>query len=182
MFFRADMAFDWLIGYSQEGVKYCVDNPSFFAWNCCYVYSQISQLRATELSKMVGEARLLIEDTITKQGSLSPEYIKYFKNRQSKGVPYINFTDEPYHVSLVKEIINSLYHGEQAAIIFEAKQVPNYIAVGYLIKSYSNEGDCICDFTMGSGTTGIACKNLNRKCILNDLNKDVIEIINNNVK
>ena len=33
----------------------------------------------------------------------------------------------------------------------------------WLIKSYSNEGDTILDFTMGSGTTGVACKNTNRK-------------------
>ncbi len=32
----------------------------------------------------------------------------------------------------------------------------------YLIKTYSNEGETVLDFTMGSGTTGVACKNLNR--------------------
>lgn len=32
----------------------------------------------------------------------------------------------------------------------------------YLIKTYTNEGDTVLDFCMGSGTTGIACKNLNR--------------------
>jgi len=35
----------------------------------------------------------------------------------------------------------------------------------YLIKTYTNEGDTVLDFTMGSGTTGVACKNLNRKFI-----------------
>lgn len=35
----------------------------------------------------------------------------------------------------------------------------------YLIKTYSNEGDTVLDFAMGSGTTGVACKNLNRKFI-----------------
>ena len=35
----------------------------------------------------------------------------------------------------------------------------------YLIKTYSNEGETVLDFTMGSGTTGVACKNLNRKFI-----------------
>lgn len=32
----------------------------------------------------------------------------------------------------------------------------------YLIKTYSNEGDTVLDFCMGSGTTGVACKNTNR--------------------
>lgn len=35
----------------------------------------------------------------------------------------------------------------------------------WLVKSYSNEGDTILDFTMGSGSTGVACKNTNRKFI-----------------
>lgn len=35
----------------------------------------------------------------------------------------------------------------------------------YLIKTYSLEGETVLDFTMGSGSTGVACKNLNRKFI-----------------
>jgi site-specific DNA-methyltransferase (adenine-specific) len=35
----------------------------------------------------------------------------------------------------------------------------------YLIKTYTNESETVLDFTMGSGTTGVACKNLDRKFI-----------------
>lgn len=35
----------------------------------------------------------------------------------------------------------------------------------YLIKTYTSEGECVLDNTMGSGTTGVACKNLNRNFI-----------------
>lgn len=35
----------------------------------------------------------------------------------------------------------------------------------YLIKTYTNEGDTVLDPTMGSGSCGVACKNLNRKFI-----------------
>ncbi|MBU0977846.1 MAG: site-specific DNA-methyltransferase [Nanoarchaeota archaeon] len=35
----------------------------------------------------------------------------------------------------------------------------------YLIKTYTNEGDTVLDFCMGSGTTGVACRNLNRNFI-----------------
>jgi site-specific DNA-methyltransferase (adenine-specific) len=35
----------------------------------------------------------------------------------------------------------------------------------YLIKTYTNEGETVMDFTMGSGTTGVACKRLNRDFI-----------------
>ncbi len=35
----------------------------------------------------------------------------------------------------------------------------------YLIRTYSNEGDTILDPCMGSGTTGVACNNTNRKFV-----------------
>ena len=35
----------------------------------------------------------------------------------------------------------------------------------YLIKTYTNEGETVLDFTMGSGTTGVACVNLKRDFI-----------------
>ena len=35
----------------------------------------------------------------------------------------------------------------------------------YLIKTYSNKNETVLDFTMGSGTTGLACENLNRSFI-----------------
>lgn len=35
----------------------------------------------------------------------------------------------------------------------------------YLVKTYTNEGDVVLDFTMGSGTTGVACAKLWRKFI-----------------
>ena len=35
----------------------------------------------------------------------------------------------------------------------------------YLIKTYTNEGETVLDFTMGSGTTGVACVSTNRNFI-----------------
>jgi len=35
----------------------------------------------------------------------------------------------------------------------------------YLIKTYTQEGETVLDFVMGSGTTGVACKNTGRKFI-----------------
>lgn len=35
----------------------------------------------------------------------------------------------------------------------------------YLLLTYSKEGDVVLDFTMGSGSTGVACKNINRNFI-----------------
>jgi site-specific DNA-methyltransferase (adenine-specific) len=46
----------------------------------------------------------------------------------------------------------------------------------YLVKTYTNEGETVLDFTMGSGTTGVACKNLNRNFIGIELEKEYFDI------
>lgn len=44
------------------------------------------------------------------------------------------------------------------------------------VQLFSNEGDTILDFTMGSGTTGVACVELNRNFIGIELNPDYFKI------
>ena len=46
----------------------------------------------------------------------------------------------------------------------------------YLIKTYTLESETVLDFTMGSGTTGIACLNTNRNFIGIELNDKYFEI------
>jgi DNA modification methylase len=46
----------------------------------------------------------------------------------------------------------------------------------YLIKTYTNEGEKVLDFTMGSGTTGVACVNTNRNFIGIELDDEYFEI------
>lgn len=45
-----------------------------------------------------------------------------------------------------------------------------------LILASSNEGDTVLDFTMGSGTTGVACVNTNRKFIGIEKDPDYFKI------
>ena len=46
----------------------------------------------------------------------------------------------------------------------------------YLIKTYTNEGDLVLDNCAGSGTTGVACKNLNRNFIGIELDPEYFKI------
>lgn len=47
---------------------------------------------------------------------------------------------------------------------FHPTQKP-VVLMEYLVKTYTNQGDIVLDNCMGSGTTGVACKNLGRKFI-----------------
>lgn len=51
----------------------------------------------------------------------------------------------------------------------------------YLIKTYTNEGEVVLDFTMGSGTTGVACVNLNRSFIGVELDDEYYKVAKNRI-
>ena len=54
--------------------------------------------------------------------------------------------------------------------------------MNYLVRTYSNVGETVLDFTMGSGTTGLACKMLNRDFIGIELDKTYFDIAQNRIK
>ena len=52
----------------------------------------------------------------------------------------------------------------------------------YLIRTYTNEGETVLDFTMGSGSTGVACKNLNRNFIGIEMDENYFKIASKRIK
>lgn len=51
-----------------------------------------------------------------------------------------------------------------------------------LVKTYTNEGELVLDFTCGSGTTGVACKKLNRKFIGIDNDKHYCRVTRHRIR
>jgi site-specific DNA-methyltransferase (adenine-specific) len=85
-----------------------------------------------------------------------------FKNVKS-------FNNEYYPTSIL-EFSNAVQTGKQ-----HPTQKPVAL-MEYLIKTYTNEGETVLDFTMGSGTTGVACVNTNRNFIGIELDEGYFEI------
>lgn len=52
----------------------------------------------------------------------------------------------------------------------------------YLIRTYTNENDLVLDFTMGSGSTGVACINTNRKFIGVEINEKYFNIAKDRIE
>ena len=50
-----------------------------------------------------------------------------------------------------------------------------------LILTYTNKGDTVLDFTMGSGSTGVACQNLNRDFIGIELDEEYFKVANERI-
>ena len=69
-------------------------------------------------------------------------------------------------------------------IVFKSDKQKNYkhptqkpvALMEYLIKTYTNENETVLDFTMGSGTTGVAAKNLNRNFIGIELDEKYFDV------
>jgi len=51
----------------------------------------------------------------------------------------------------------------------------------YLIRTYTNESETVLDFTMGSGTTGVACVNTNRNFIGIEQDDEYFKIAHNRI-
>ena len=116
-----------------------------------------------------------------KQPTYNPEMRKgkrVSKNTGSGSTNY-NFTymphySEMYYPTTLLEIPLPRFKGGHPT----QKPVP---LCEYLIKTYTNEGETVLDNCMGSGTTGVACKNLNRKFIGIELDDTYYEIAKNRI-
>jgi len=73
-----------------------------------------------------------------------------------------NFSHLKYPVSILNFGMNEREMNSKFRIHPTQKPVALF---EYLIKTYTNEGETVLDNCMGSGTTGVACKNLNRNFI-----------------
>ena len=52
----------------------------------------------------------------------------------------------------------------------------------WIFKYYSKENDIILDPTMGSGSTGVACKNMNRNFIGIEMDEDIFKVAQERLK
>jgi len=155
-----------------------------------------------------------IWDKITGRGHLVAKYrpmaqhenILVFGNGKVKYNPQMVLMDKPQKGKSMEASRTSIMGGrttKESEIIIRTHKYPKTIITQgvdgkylhptqkpvalfeYLIKTYTNEGDLVLDNCMGSGTTGVACKNLNRNFIGIELDPDYFKIaekrINENI-
>ena len=113
---------------------------------------------------------------------------KYYPIKETRGKPRKKggLTKQPEHTGKVDinySTVNNEYYPRAIIEISNAnkkgKLHPTQKPVAlmeYLIKTYTNEGETVLDFVMGSGTTGVACKNTGRNFIGIEKDAEYFEI------
>ena len=102
-----------------------------------------------------------LDEPIQEEGSAN-------RNGKNYGVADKSFirTHTNYPTDIITFSKDSGYHPTQKPVDL----------LEYLIKTYTNEGDVVLDNCMGSGSTGVACKNTNREFIGMELDEKYYKI------
>jgi DNA modification methylase len=121
----------------------------------------------------------------------TPEEFKksYRKNNsESKNGEQMRYTKNPLirqseDRQWYKPPIQTLYYNSDSKRNGKSHPTQKPVALmEYLIKTYTNELETVLDFTMGSGSTGVACCNLNRNFIGIELDNDYFKIAEKRIK
>ncbi len=85
---------------------------------------------------------------------------------EEKGIPHTTTYDPPLPNSLLEIKSTRGKHSTEKPVQL----------IEWVLKYYSKEGDLVLDPTMGSGSTGVACKNMNRKFIGFELDEEIFKV------
>jgi site-specific DNA-methyltransferase (adenine-specific) len=162
-----------------------MSNPKMFKYEWIWHKSTSGGFASAKYSPMKFHENIIVFSK--NKTTYNPQFMEYadsVKTRFSDGEK-VNRTKQTLHST--NSIHDGMsYEGKQPILlsrgkypesILKIKSVPNCNGIRlhptqkpielieYLIKTYTNENETVLDFTMGSGTTGVACKNLNRNFI-----------------
>jgi len=127
--------------------------------------------------------RMEISDSVIKRwGAYADENGEVSYEKLTPGMKKVASKDnKPYIIRGGKQVdwitIPALNSGASKEVCGYPTQKPLKL-IEIFIKASSNENDLVADFYLGSGTTAIACKKLNRNFIGCDINKEAIEVTN----
>jgi len=89
--------------------------------------------------------------------------------------------DERHPTSVIeKDLENTVLEFKNPSKSVHRTQKPVELCE-WLIKTYTNEGDVVCDFAMGSGTVGVACNNTKRQFIGVEKDDKIFELAYNRI-
>lgn len=107
-----------------------------------------------------------------------PRTGKIYTSSDSASVKYNDGVERKYDKKYPKTLI-TFSNADQIGKVHPTQKP--VALMEYLIKTYTNEGETVLDFTMGSGSTGVACVNTNRNFIGIEKDDKYFEIAKNRI-
>lgn len=129
--------------------------------------------------------------------SLNGKKINYYPQKEKLDKPYSskgagnNSGTENHHKLGLKKVAKEYTHKTPTSVLIFKPESNSKILhptqkpvalLEYLIKTYTLENETVLDFTMGSGSTGVACVNTNRNFIGIEMDDNYFEIAKNRIE
>jgi site-specific DNA-methyltransferase (adenine-specific) len=148
--------YDWIFKKSRPSGFVHAKNKPMKHHEIISIFSEGATTHATQSTRRMpyNPQGLVSGNFIRKQSAKSRASDSGMSYRPSHKDSHVaKFTNYP--TSILEFKSETGYHPTQKPLLL----------MEYLIKTYTNENELVLDFTMGSGSTGVAAKNLNRSFI-----------------
>ena len=166
-----------LFGRNPFTANLIISNVKDFRYELLWKKSQATNFMF--LKKQFGQATENISVFYKKQPIYNPQMVKSdkpikssggntsktYNNQTFKGSKEIRYEKYPLNILEFKRDKGGLHPTQKPVALME-----------YLIKTYTNEGETVLDFTFGSGTTGEACIKTGRKFIGIELDESYFDV------
>ena len=132
-------------------------NAKLKPMSCMEVISVFSRGKTSNGNKnnMVYNPQGLVPfNKVTRRGNKKGKENSFWRPSNSENSNFQEFTNYPRNYIEFEYQSKAIHPTQKPVALME-----------YLVKTYTNENELVLDFTMGSGTTGVACQNTNRKFI-----------------
>ena len=129
--------------------------------------NNLSERSQANLNEFLAENGLTLDEAL----ALSPEQQAAIRTTKFKATPGRKAVGNRYPTDILTFPALSSSNTRR----YHTNQKPVEL-LEWLIKTYTNEGDTVLDFTMGSGSTGVACLNLGRSFVGFELDEHTFDL------
>lgn len=166
---KNDNSLEWLEDFAKRCYSLSKDNTAH------YIFCSFHNI---DIFKQAFEKEFVVKNILV-----------WEKNNTSMGDLKGNFAPKIEFILFLHKG-RRLINGKRTPNIFKFSRTKNELhptqkpvdLMSHLIEKFTDEGQTVLDPFMGSGTTGVACKQTNREFIGIELDKDYFEIASNRIQ
>ena len=165
-----------------------MSNPKMFKYTWVWEKSKATGFLNSKIRPLVAHEDIVVfaknKPPYNPQMTIGSAYNKGVLKKQTENDVYADFDRQVEVKSEGLRCPRSVQYfktAESEGKTFHKTQKPLALCE-YIINTYTNENETVLDFTMGSGTTGVACKNTNRNFIGIEMDENYFNIASDRIK